>query len=179
MNVETGSLEKPVKVSWNNLWSLVFYVCVFVIITMTSPWIISISCKELPQALSLLIFNFFQNFFLWYYGFSSCVVFPSKRLWIISISWAVDFPQFFQCITIRKALLTRENLCCWTCQQAVLESLIFSVQRYPCDNKPCVNGATCSNDDQDVSLYHCHCTDGYSGKNCQGRRFFENYQLHT
>ena len=125
MNVETGSLEKTVKVSWNNLWSLVFYVCVFVIITMTSPWIISISCKELPQALSLLIFNFFQNFFLWYYGFSSCVVFPSKRLWIISISWAVDFLQFFQCITIRKALLTRENLCCWTCQQAVLESLFF------------------------------------------------------
>jgi len=30
-----------------------------------------------------------------------------------------------------------------------------------------VNGATCTNDGQDVSLYHCHCTEGYSGTNCQ------------
>ena len=47
---------------------------------------------------------------------------------------------------------------------------MFSVQHYPCDSKPCVNGATCSNDDQDVSLYHCHCTDDYSGRNCQGTK---------
>ena len=47
--------------------------------------------------------------------------------------------------------------------------LMFLVRLFPCDNKPCVNGATCANDDQDVSLYHCNCTDGYSGKNCQGR----------
>ena len=31
-----------------------------------------------------------------------------------------------------------------------------------------MNGATCTNDGQDVSLYHCHCTEGYSGTNCQG-----------
>lgn len=48
--------------------------------------------------------------------------------------------------------------------------IFFLVRLFPCDYKPCVNGATCSNDDQDVSLYHCHCTDGYSGKNCQGRK---------
>ena len=48
--------------------------------------------------------------------------------------------------------------------------VVFSVQIYPCDSKPCINGATCSNDDQDVSLYHCHCTGDYSGKNCQGTK---------
>ena len=47
---------------------------------------------------------------------------------------------------------------------------IVTVRLFPCDNKPCLNGATCANDDEDVSLYHCHCTDGYSGKNCQGRK---------
>ena len=51
-------------------------------------------------------------------------------------------------------------------------SFVLSVQIFPCDSKPCVNGATCSNDDQDVSLYHCHCTDNYSGKNCQGTEVF-------
>jgi len=49
---------------------------------------------------------------------------------------------------------------------------VFAVQIYPCDSKPCVNGATCNNDDQDVSLYHCHCTGDYSGKNCQGTKVF-------
>lgn len=48
---------------------------------------------------------------------------------------------------------------------------MISVQLYPCDSKPCVNGGTCSNDDKDFSLYHCHCIDDYSGKNCQGTRF--------
>lgn len=69
----------------------------------------------------------------------------------------------FRFLRYKSLLFSFTNTSC-TC-------FVFSVQLYPCDSEPCVNGGSCSNDDKDVSLYHCHCIDDYSGKNCQGTRF--------
>ena len=43
------------------------------------------------------------------------------------------------------------------------------VQTLPCDSKPCLNGAACSNDVEDITKYHCKCTGDFSGVNCQGK----------
>ena len=45
---------------------------------------------------------------------------------------------------------------------------MISVQSYPCDSDPCVNGAACRNDKEDITEYHCDCTGDFSGVNCQG-----------
>ena len=45
---------------------------------------------------------------------------------------------------------------------------MISVQSYPCDSDPCVNGAACRNDEEDITEYHCDCTGDFSGVNCQG-----------
>lgn len=51
----------------------------------------------------------------------------------------------------------------------------FAVQIFPCDAKPCDNGATCRNDETDISVYHCDCLEGYFGKNCQGNKTNTEY----
>lgn len=48
-------------------------------------------------------------------------------------------------------------------------SIYFLVQTFPCDSKPCLNGAICANDVKDIAKYHCKCTSDYSGVNCQGK----------
>lgn len=48
-------------------------------------------------------------------------------------------------------------------------SIYCLVQTFPCDSKPCLNGAICANDVKDIAKYHCKCTSDYSGVNCQGK----------
>ena len=45
-------------------------------------------------------------------------------------------------------------------------------QIYPCDLQPCKNGATCTNDPDDISLHHCQCPAWFTGQNCEGLRSF-------
>ena len=72
-------------------------------------------------------------------------------------------------------------------------SFAFSDRIFPCGSMPCVNNApvtmnttmndvVCSNDEHDdehdehdVSLYHCQCSHGFSGKNCQGNESLQGY----
>ena len=55
--------------------------------------------------------------------------------------------------------------------------LSFAVQIYPCDSKPCQNGATCNNDANDISKYKCQCRDWFTGINCEGNQLKKQNML--
>ena len=40
-----------------------------------------------------------------------------------------------------------------------------------CDNKPCMNGATCVPHFNDPDRYHCQCGDWFNGDHCEGMLF--------
>lgn len=52
----------------------------------------------------------------------------------------------------------------------IIFSFLSAVQIYPCDSKPCLNGATCNNDPKDISKYKCKCAAWFTGTNCEGKK---------
>ena len=54
--------------------------------------------------------------------------------------------------------------------ERITSILLFSVQIYACDSNPCQNGATCSNDANDISKHKCQCPDWFTGINCEGNK---------
>jgi len=48
----------------------------------------------------------------------------------------------------------------------IFEILLKFLAKNGCSNSPCLNGATCTNINNNQS-YSCNCLAGYSGSNCQ------------
>ena len=43
----------------------------------------------------------------------------------------------------------------------------FYLETMGCDNDPCQNGGSCTNDPVDPKLFSCACADGFSGDKCE------------
>ena len=121
----------------------------------------------------------------WKNGERSVIILGQAADFLIHWSYFVFFPLFRDFSNVQNIIKEKKNdkvYCRYTlytvCRYTVndywlyFHSFPFLEQIYPCDLKPCKNGATCTNDPDDISLHHCQCPTWFTGQNCEGLRIF-------